>query len=346
MTMSNNDEDQPDELEQQQQQQQPTLPLLYLPIELAEEVSSYFEGWSAAKLLRVSCSFHNLFLPRVWIYLDTFTIIEDEQARQRMLEKYGHFVRSINFVDDIVSELNFDWLPFVKRAVHIKTKIYNTFSAEEAEMLVKLIKQSKELRVLDLHFATYGARINFDELAAAINELKYLERIKCQFGNDSGVWDRGNEWKRAIDLVELLHPSARSKLRMRMNFDKFSDDVDVQALAPYIVKLVGFVNVACTKPFVHEFFGVCDNDGQLLAFPQLKELSMTSCCFDIEEYDVNSIKASRFPQLQSLYFRSKPCNSENLGRQSENEHETYNWKPEYSGYPHVIVSSQRWECLT
>ncbi|KAI8869280.1 hypothetical protein GQ42DRAFT_170011 [Ramicandelaber brevisporus] len=346
--MSNNyQHEQPDELEQQQQQQQqPTLPLLYLPVELAEEVSLYFQGWSAANLLRVSRSFHNLFLPRVWVVLDTFSVIEDEQARQRMLEKYGHCVRIINHVMYVKQWLNFDWLPFVKRAVHIKTRLYRGFTVEDADMLTKLIKQSNELQKLDLLFDGYDIPVKFDELTAAINGLKYLERIKCQFGNGYVTWDVGSEWKRTAGIVALFHHPSKSKLRLKMEFNTGFNEADVQELAPYVLKLEAYYGHICTADLADALFGIKDEDGQPLVFPQLKELRMKSCCLKNEYYGLKSITASRFPQLQCLYTSDNPCNNENIGIQNWNEHETYNWKPEYSGYPHVIVPYQRWECLT
>ncbi|KAI8869488.1 hypothetical protein GQ42DRAFT_179245 [Ramicandelaber brevisporus] len=158
-------------------QQQPTLPLLYLPIELAEEISLFFGGRDAAKLLRVSRSFHSLFLPRVWVDLDTFAAIKGDDMKRHMLEKYGHLVRSIDFTENIVSEFKFNWLPFVKRATHLKYSFDYETTTEETEMLMKLIEQSKMLRTLNLHFYDYNASVKFDKLAAAVNGLEYIKRI-------------------------------------------------------------------------------------------------------------------------------------------------------------------------
>ncbi|KAI8871253.1 hypothetical protein GQ42DRAFT_5805 [Ramicandelaber brevisporus] len=338
--MTNDNEKQPDEL-----QQQPTLPLLYLPIELAEEVSMYFEGRDAVKLLRVSRSFHSLFLPRVWVDLSTFDAIKDDVTKQLLLEKYGHFVRIISFTDLTTSEFKFDWLPFVKRAIYLKV-IIDYESTAEAEMLIKLIKQSKMLRTLDLHFDDFDTNVKYDELAAAINGLNHLGCLSCEFVTVSGASGAGSEWKHAANFVDLLHPPVRSKLRLKMIFNTDFSEEDVRGLAPSIVELRAAGEFACTTYLAHEFFGAKDNDGQPLVFPQLKELKMTSCCFKNEYSGIKSIMASRFPQLQHLYFDDDPCDL--LGRDDprRNEHETYNWQPEYSGYAHIIIPSQSWQYLT
>ncbi|KAI8870808.1 hypothetical protein GQ42DRAFT_162439 [Ramicandelaber brevisporus] len=342
--MTNDGKQQPDEPEQQQQQ--PTLPLLYLPVELAEEISLFFEGRDAAKLLGVSRSFHSLFLPRVWVELSTFINIRGSKARRHMLEKYGHFVRSINFVDDIVSEFKFDWLPFVKHATHLKVSIDYETTTDMAEMLMKLIKQSKMLQKLNLQFCKYNTPVKFDKLAAAINRLECLERTNCYFGHDSGADVIGGEWRRAAGFVDLLYPSKRSKLRLKINLNTTSNEVIVRELAPYIVKLRANGHYVCTAQLAHELFGIRGNDGQHLVFPQLKVLEMTSCCFNREDYSVESIAASRIPQLKQIDFGTGSCALPDRNDRRINLHETYNWKPEYSGYAHIIVPSQRWHCLT
>ncbi|KAI8867151.1 hypothetical protein GQ42DRAFT_164997 [Ramicandelaber brevisporus] len=341
MTVSPADQDQPE-----QWQLQPTLPLLYLPVELAEEISQYFEGQTAAKLLRVSRSFHSLFLPRVWTNLDTFAVIDDDEARRHMLERHGHFVRTINLATYTVKLLTFDWLPFVTRAAYLESSITCETTAEETVMLMKLIRQSRMLRTLSLRFDKYNASVKFDDLAAAINKLENLERVSCEFGTDHSARSMGCEWKKAVSFVEMLHPSKRSKLRLRMYVNAIYNEVDVQALAPYIVKLEAYGGSTCTALLAHEFFGIKDTDGQQLVFPQLKELSMTSCCFNTEGNDIKSITASRLPQLQLLHFSNYSCDLLARDELDENEHEKYNWKSEYSGYAHIIVPSQRWHSLT
>ncbi|KAI8871594.1 hypothetical protein GQ42DRAFT_92645 [Ramicandelaber brevisporus] len=337
-----NDHEQTDELEQQQ----PTLPLLYLPVELAEEISLYFEGRAAAKLLRVSRAFHSLFLPRVWVDLVTFAIVGDDEAKRHMLEKYGHFARRVDISSYITSEFDFDWLPFVKHVAYLSAYINYEITAEEAELLMESVKHLKMLRTLDLSFDEYNTGVKFDELVAAINELKYLKRITCEFGAEYGGRYTGGEWKRAAGFVDLLHPSKRSKLRFKMNLNTVLNDMDVRALAPYTVELVGRGSIVCNTYLAHEFFSIRDNDGQPLVFPQLKVLFMTSCCFKSEGYDVKSITASRFPQLQYLHFRTHSCGLLARGERNRNEHEKYNWKPDYSGYSHIIIPSQRWQYLT
>ncbi|KAI8872088.1 hypothetical protein GQ42DRAFT_82714 [Ramicandelaber brevisporus] len=346
--MTNDDDEQLDELQQQQQQQQqqPTLPLLYLPIELAEEISLYFEGRTAAKLLRVSRSFHSLFLPRVWTVLNNFTKIEDNEARQHMLEKYGHFVRTISFTSHTMGLFTFDWLPFVKRATYLNANIDYETTAEEAETLIKLIKRSKMLRTLDLCFMDYDTPVMFDELAAAVNELEYIECITCEFRVDYASWGEGGEWKYAAGFADMLHRSKRSKLRLKMDCNTSYNEVDVQALAPYVVELEAYGLSTCIREIAHEFFGITDNNGQPLVFPQLRELSMGSCCFNDDDYGVDSITANRLPQLRCLYFSAGSCNLLDRGEQNQNNNEKDNWKPEYSDYAHIIIPYQRWHCLT
>ncbi|KAI8867584.1 hypothetical protein GQ42DRAFT_157793 [Ramicandelaber brevisporus] len=335
-----NDEEQINELEQRS-----TLPLVYLPVELAEETSLYFQGRDAAKLLRVSRSFYSLFLPRIWADLHTFTVIGDDEAKRHMLEKYGHFVRSMDFTSYRTDWLKLDWLPYVKHAMNLKVGISFEGTAEEAEMLMKSIKQFEMLRTLDLHVDDYYTVLKIDNLAAAVNELEYLESITCEFRTEY-TRVRGSGWKRAANFVDMLHPSKRSKLKLKMRVDTLYNEVDVRALAPYFVKLEIYEYMLCNTYLSHEFFGINDIDGRPLVFPHLKQLEMTSCCFKSEGYTVESITASRFPQLQHLHFNSDSCDFETFGRPNENEHEKYNWKPEYSGYSHIIVPSQRWHCLT
>ncbi|KAI8874042.1 hypothetical protein GQ42DRAFT_87583 [Ramicandelaber brevisporus] len=263
-----------------------------------------------------------------------------------MLEKYGHFVRRAEISSYITSELDFDWLPSVKHVTHLSADIYYTATAKEAEMLMESIKNLKMLRTLDLRFCVYDTGVMFDELAASVNELEYLERITCEYRAEYGGRNTGGEWKRAASIVDMLHPSKRSKLRLKMRIYTGFNEVDVRALAPYVVELVGRETFVCNTYLAHEFFGITDNDGQPLVFPQLKELSMTSCCFKNEGYDVKSITASRFPQLQHLHFRNHSCGLLARGERNRNEHEKYIWKPEYSGYAHIIIPSQRWQYLT
>ncbi|KAI8870963.1 hypothetical protein GQ42DRAFT_162342 [Ramicandelaber brevisporus] len=334
------DEEQLNELKQQQ----PTLPLLYLPVELAEEISLYFEGRDAAKLLRVSRSFHSLFLPRVWVDLNTFIVIKDDEMKRHMIERYGHFVRRAEINSYNTTWFKLDWLPFVKRITYLKVGISFEGDDEEAEMLMESIKQSKMLRTLDLHVDSYHTALEFDKLAAAINELEYLERITCEFRTEcTGV--RGSGWRRAANFVDLLRPSMRSKLKLKMKIETTYNEMDVRTLAPYFIKLEIYQRMLCNTYLAHEFFGIKDNDGQPLVFPQLKQFRMTSCCFKSEGYTVESIKPSRFPQLQHLHFNSGSCDFERFNRPNENEYEKYNWKPEYSGYSHIIVPSQRWQHL-
>ncbi|KAI8866056.1 hypothetical protein GQ42DRAFT_165735 [Ramicandelaber brevisporus] len=344
--MTNNYNEQPDELQQPQPQQQPTLPLLYLPIELAEEISLYFVGRDAAKLIRVSRSFYSLFLPRVWADLDTFATITDDEMKRHMLKKYGHFVRIIDFYKDTIYRLSFDWLPFVKRATHLKSTIHKWITVERAEVLMKLIKQSKMLRTLGLYFNRYDTPVKFDELAVAINGLKHLERLACEFVTVSGAMGAGSEWKRAASFIDLLHPTKRSKLRLKIDFNISIDEVDVQELAPYIDTFDVYGDDICTANLAHELFGIRGKDGQPLMFPQLKELKMTSCCLKSEGYSIKGITAGRLPHLQHLYFDDVPCGLLDRDDPRRNEHDKHNWKPEHSGYPHIIISSQRWQCLT
>ncbi|KAI8873121.1 hypothetical protein GQ42DRAFT_160789 [Ramicandelaber brevisporus] len=342
------DYEQPDELDQQQrQQQQSTLPLVYLPIELAEEISSYFDKQAATKLLRVSRSFHNLFFPRVWVNMRTFIDIKgDEVKRQMLLEKYGHFVRIIDFNNYTIHRITFDWLPFVKYATYLKASADNGTTTGNAEMLMKLINQSKMLRTLNLSFEKYDTHVKFDELAAAINGLELLEGITCEFTTDYGPRGGGDEWKQAAGFIDLLHPSKRSNLQLKMYFNTALNEVDVRALAQYIVKLKAHGRFTCTADLAHEFFGVTDNDGQQLVFPQLKELEILSCCFNRENSGIKNITASQLPQLQSLRFNIYSCDLLGHVDPSIRKHKTYNWKPEYSRYAHVIIPSQRWQYLT
>ncbi|KAI8865658.1 hypothetical protein GQ42DRAFT_89744 [Ramicandelaber brevisporus] len=208
------------------------------------------------------------------------------------------------------------------------------------------IKHLKMLRTLNLRFDEYNTPVKFDELAAAINELEYLKSITCEFGTEYGTGNTGGEWKRAADFVDLLHPSKRSKLKLKMYFYMDYNEVDVRALAPYVVELIGRGTIICNTYLAHEFFSIKDIDGQPLVFPHLKELSVTSCCFKNEGYDVKSITASRFPQLQHLYFNAFSCDLLARGDPSRNELEKHIWKPEYSGYAHIIIPSQRWQYLT
>ncbi|KAI8871421.1 hypothetical protein GQ42DRAFT_2552 [Ramicandelaber brevisporus] len=131
-----------------------------------------------------------------------------------------------------------------------------------------------------------------------------------------------------------------------MEIETTYNEMDVRALAPYFIKLEIYEHMICNTFLAHNFFGIKDNDGQQLVFPQLKQLRMTSCCFNCEGYTVESITASRFPQLQRLHFYSGSCDLLTHGERNENEYEKGNWKPEYSGYSHVIVPSQRWQHLT
>ncbi|KAI8865867.1 hypothetical protein GQ42DRAFT_181663 [Ramicandelaber brevisporus] len=342
--MTNDDEQQPDELEQQQQRS--TLPMVYLPIELAEEISLFFEGEDAAKLLRVNRSFYNLFFPRVWFYLDAFIVFKDDEERQHMLEKHGHHVRLIDLTYNKMSETKFDRLSSVKHATHLKAGIRYDTTVEKAEMLMKLIRQNKMLQKLEFRFSKYDTPVKLDELVAAINGLEYLESITCDFWFHYYAEDIGEEWKQAAWFVDLLHPSKRSKLRLKMAINKVFNVMDVQALAPYIVRLETYGDAFCTKYLADMFFNIRDNNGQPLVFPQLEELSMTSCCFNSEGYGVKSVSVSQFPQLKEIYFKIDAC--ELLGRVDPNrdKHETYNWKPEYSGYAHIIIPSHHWQCLT
>ncbi|KAI8867346.1 hypothetical protein GQ42DRAFT_164856 [Ramicandelaber brevisporus] len=345
--MRNNDEhEQRDEL-QQQQLQWPTLPLLYLPIELAEETSLYFGGRTAARLLRVSRSFYSLFLPRVWVDLDTFTVIRDTEMKRHMLEKYGHFVRIINLAYYKVDRFKFDWLPFVKHATHLGTGTYSETTVDVAEALMKLIGQSEMLRTLNLRFDKYEPHLKLDELAAAINGLNYLECIICDFGHIYDPDDEtGYEWRRVVSFVDLLRSSKRSKLTLKMSLYRAVNEVDVRTLAPYIAELRKYGDGICTTGLAHELFGVRDKDGQQLVFPQLKELKMGSCYFNLKLYDVKSITANRLPQLERLHFRFGSFDVLNSGESNENEHEVHYWKSGHSGFAHIIVPSQRWQYLT
>ncbi|KAI8871802.1 hypothetical protein GQ42DRAFT_161788 [Ramicandelaber brevisporus] len=343
--MTSDGKQQPDELEQQQQQRS-TLPLVYLPIELAEEISSYFDEWSAVNVLRVNSSFYNLFLPRMWLYLGAFTVFKDDETKQHMIEKYGHLVRIIDLIDDVVKRFKINWLPFVKRATHLRADIRYDTTDEKAQMLMKLIRQNKMLQKLEFRFSKYDTPVKLDELAAAINGLEYLEGITCDFWFYFYAEDIGEEWKQAARFIDFLHPSKRSKLKLNMWINTVFNVMDVQALAPYIVKLETYGNRTCRAYLADKFFGIRGNDGQPLVFPQLKELSMTSCCFNIEGYGVKSVSASQFPRLKEIDLNTDSCSL--LGHMDPkwNIHETCNWKPEYSGYAHVIMPSKKWQCLT
>ncbi|KAI8867011.1 hypothetical protein GQ42DRAFT_165109, partial [Ramicandelaber brevisporus] len=123
-------------------------------------------------------------------------------------------------------------------------------------------------------------------------------------------------------------------------------EVDVQALAPYIDTFDVYGDDICTANLAHGLFGIRGKDGQPLVFPQLKELKMTSCCLKSEGYSIKGITAGRLPHLQHLYFDDVPCGLLDRDDPRRNEHDKHNWKPEYSGYPHIIISSQRWHYLT
>ncbi|KAI8865861.1 hypothetical protein GQ42DRAFT_85724 [Ramicandelaber brevisporus] len=338
-TMMTNDNEQPDEL------QQPTLPLIYLPIELAEEVSMYFEGRDAAKLLRVSRSFHSLFLPRVWNRLATFATIKDDEIKQLLLEKYGHFTRIMDFTNYTIYQFKFDWLPFVINTTHLNAVIHIGITVEMVEVLEKFIKQSKIVQILSIRFDNFRTSVKYDELAAAINGLKYLKRITCEFVKVFGSSGAEGQWMRAASFVDLLHPSVRSKLRLKMRFHTAFNEAAVQGLAPYIVQLRISGKYTCTADLADKFFCVRDNEGQPLVFPQLKEMTMISCCFKSGNHGIKSITASRLPQLQILYFYDGPCDLLDQDEIDDNKQETYDWKPEYSGYPHIIIPSQRWQYL-
>ncbi|KAI8870726.1 hypothetical protein GQ42DRAFT_162513 [Ramicandelaber brevisporus] len=242
--------------------------------------------------------------------------------------------------------LKFDWLQFVKRTTYLS--IYTSYekTAEMIEMRMKLIKQFKMLQVLSLSFDKYDTPEMIGELAAAINGLKYLKHLTCGCSDRQSVKDEGGEWKRAASFVNLLHASVRSRLKMMMSLDKSIDETNVRTLAPYVVELMAYGNGFCIADLVHRFIGVRGKDGQPLVFPQLRKMEMSSCCFRGGNNGVNGIISSRLPQLQHLYFSTRPCHFGRVARPYRNEHETYNWKPEFSGYAHVIIPSQRWQCLT
>ncbi|KAI8871804.1 hypothetical protein GQ42DRAFT_161789 [Ramicandelaber brevisporus] len=240
----------------------------------------------------------------------------------------------------------FEWLPFVKRATYLKACIEINTTDEKAEMLMKLIRQNKMLKVLSFIYVRYDTPVKLDELVAAINELEYLEGITCDFGFQYNAEDIGEEWKQAARFVDLLHPSKRSKLKLNMYINKVFNMMDVQILAPYIVELETYGKRICVAHLVDKFFGIRGNDGQPLVFPQLKKFTAMSCCFNIEGYGVKSVSASQFPQLKKIDFKNDSCGLLGHIDPNRNVHETYNWKPEYSGYAHVIMPSHRWQYLT
>ncbi|KAI8867247.1 hypothetical protein GQ42DRAFT_158069 [Ramicandelaber brevisporus] len=84
------------QVSQQLQSERSTLPLLYLPYELAEETSLYFQPMEAARVLSVSRSFYNLFIPRVWRNLQDCYSYGDRDNFEQWLQKYGQYVRLVD----------------------------------------------------------------------------------------------------------------------------------------------------------------------------------------------------------------------------------------------------------
>ncbi|KAI8868203.1 hypothetical protein GQ42DRAFT_46075 [Ramicandelaber brevisporus] len=346
MTTSTNNSNDSQQVLQQLQSEQSTLPLLYLPHELAEETSLYFQPKEAARILSVSRSFYNLFIHRVWYDLESCYRYGDRDNFEQWFKKYGQYVRLIDpLLPDIrLLEPAVDWLKYVSRATKLAAIIRPYTRPDSINKLIKCLQQIKTLRIVSLRLSdNTKALVEMVEIAKAINELVFISciNIRCL---DYKTMPNHGQWMRIIEFVEALFPSKRSKLELQLNIDSSITAQQVKALAPYLTNIyaINRREICMTKVFQ----GIFGSDDAALTFPRLGSIRVISCCLQPQVYVFNDVAPVRFPRLHTLHLIQEPCVS------SKNNHEQigasidgFIWKPEFSNYAHVAIPSYHWPNL-
>ncbi|KAI8874401.1 hypothetical protein GQ42DRAFT_175806 [Ramicandelaber brevisporus] len=147
MTTSTNS-DNSQQVPQLLQHERSTLPLLYLPYELAEETSLYFEPKEAARVLSVNRSFYNLFIPRAWHDLQYCCKYGDRKNLEEWFKKYGQYVRVVKPLRPAISQLGaiVDWIPFVNRATKLVALFDKRAPPDGITKILQYLQQIKSLR--------------------------------------------------------------------------------------------------------------------------------------------------------------------------------------------------------
>ncbi|KAI8873695.1 hypothetical protein GQ42DRAFT_152515 [Ramicandelaber brevisporus] len=77
-------------------------PLVELPLDLLEEIATYFARPEAAAIVTVSKSFHTAFARTVWKYID-LSAKKHRPKSKSAWERYSHLVHSIRITSDVVA---------------------------------------------------------------------------------------------------------------------------------------------------------------------------------------------------------------------------------------------------
>ncbi|KAI8871072.1 hypothetical protein GQ42DRAFT_8337 [Ramicandelaber brevisporus] len=300
--------------------------LFDMPYELVEDISFFFNWREAHKLLTVSRTFHDLFSRRVWRKFDSRMVTLPEPTRTMALARYGNFVRE--FIIDI--RIWHDGWPGNDKDV----SIYDTISAfssvtkmsvDIAHILlfshglqyVNTIMCFPNLYYLYCRIESDNEPYDLITLAHAINyrqgnhNMNHIEYLNLLYA----VREPDNPWTRLSSFVQMVSGYYVKNIKIKISFiaPAIPSPCELQILRKHFVD-IPFIEVHedtqfCYAPLNRSLHWNLLIDLNSCCYPQLRKLSIRTCCMSSDTYDYCDIAPYNFPCLQTIIISGHECNN-------------------------------------
>ncbi|KAI8867091.1 hypothetical protein GQ42DRAFT_165037 [Ramicandelaber brevisporus] len=291
--------------------------LFELPYDLIEYVSLFFDTDEARKLLTVSGAFHDLFARRVWWKLDSRVFTLSEPARSAAIARYGRLVRDIDLdygiCSAIESELDkgvsvCDTLSVFSGVTTLKVNLGHSLHVSDRIQFVDMMMCFPSLYKLFVVIEEYNEPYDLVALAHAIG-LRRIEYLCLRYS----VRCTDNPWTRLSHFVQLVLSNCAMKIEIipMSGTPILPSQSDLQILSKYIVErldLVAQLDVRyCYATINRSWFWKPLDQSNSCIYPQLRQLSIRTCCASSDTYDYCDFVPSNFPRLQSMDIIGHEC---------------------------------------
>ncbi|KAI8873272.1 RNI-like protein [Ramicandelaber brevisporus] len=258
--------------------------LFPLPLELVEEIASYFTCSEALKVLTVNSVFHHAFSRVVWSHIH-LSNANAHVIPKSAWKKYGHLVRTATVGLDRMQKLPAISMPnLVELDLYLGGDAYRLFERVELP----------HLRRLSLTL-TYGKWTRADFKTG----VDLAQRLKRTGQSVEVEWDvhatKDGDLLILDEMIGLAGDTAFDSLSLLAR--SLYDPVGVLSHLPKLALLLKSVEFSCAKVFDSIFGGDTD-----VIFPRLESLQLDG--MSIAEYSVgpNVITPQRLPVLKKLWL--------------------------------------------
>ncbi|KAI8867858.1 hypothetical protein GQ42DRAFT_50010 [Ramicandelaber brevisporus] len=300
--------------------------LLHLPGELVEYISLFFKVREAHKPLTVSSEFHALFAKRVWWQLDSRVFTLPEPTRSAAIQRYSKLVRYIDFDHKVCSVIKtdinngvsvYDILSALSSVIKLRISDNYDYLISNSVLFKDIVICYPLLYRLTIKISNKYEHFDLDTLALAIvnrqnnRNMRSLEYLGLMYF----IGSIDTRWTRLANFVQKVSCNCLMKIELTPKFttSALPSQSELQILSKYIVDIPFIANNEdtqfCYATLDRSLFWRPLTDLYSCRYPQLRELSIHTCCRGSNTYDYSEITPTNLPRLQSITIEGHECNN-------------------------------------